>query len=83
MNGVRLNLVLNEETSKALSFLVEEFNMSKTQVIANALLQMQEKAHKQKRKALWLKGLEAATLDKHYKKEQELLAEAGVDDGID
>lgn len=41
------------------------------------------KQDKQQRKALWLQGLKEASLDEEYKKEQELLAEAGVNDGID
>ncbi|WP_299548673.1 hypothetical protein [uncultured Helicobacter sp.] len=57
--------------------------MSKTQVIANALLQMHEKAYIEKRKQMWLQGLREAKEDMDYQKEQRELAELGVDDGIE
>ncbi len=80
---MRLNIALNDEISLILNNLSKELKMSKTQVIANALLQMHEKAYIEKRKQMWLQGLREAKEDMDYQKEQRELAELGVDDGIE
>lgn len=80
---MRLNIALNEEVSFILNNLSKELKMSKTQVIANALLQMHEKAYFEKRKQMWLQGLREAKEDVEYQKEQKEWEALGADDGIE
>ncbi|MFG5142157.1 hypothetical protein [Campylobacter lari] len=78
----RLNLTLNDEVASMLNKLTKDLNMSKTQVISNALEDMYEKKRIEHRQALGIKSFKAFKDDEEFHKEQLELAEAGVGDGI-